>query len=135
MKNKKWIDKKITNKSGIAQIEAEISNKKQPQKTYTEDLKDFGAREYQELQKILNAWFNGKGLPRYFEYNNVRPAFNLSSAYVFLVNDDYQVAMLNGEDLELFYSCPECGNEGFEEDLGGECSNDCCKKYIKEIKA
>ena len=25
--------------------------------------------------------------------------------------------MMNGDQLEMFYSCPECGNEGFAEDI------------------
>ena len=83
---------------------------------YTEDLGKFGHRERVELEKILHAW-NEYGLPDGFEYDNVRPAFNMNSGYVFLVNNCYQVAMLNGEKLEIWHTTPYDGHEGFIEDL------------------
>jgi hypothetical protein len=70
-------------------------------KTYTEDFADFGARERGMVRDILDAW-NKQGLPEDFNDDGVRPAFNLNSGNVFLVNSDYQVAMMNGENLESF---------------------------------
>lgn len=86
--------------------------------TYTENLADIlkCARERNEFRKILNAW-DANGLPENFDENNVRPAFNRNSGNVFLVNGDYQVAMLNGDKLEEFYSTPYEGHEGFISDL------------------
>ena len=40
--------------------------------------------------------------------------------------------MMNDDKLESFYSCPECGEEGFKEDFE-ECDNDCCKEYLNEM--
>jgi len=51
--------------------------------------------------------------------------FNPSSGCVFLVNEDYQCWMMNGDELETWYNCPECGNEGFKEDIL-EYHKDCC---------
>lgn len=86
------------------------------QDAYTEDLGRFGFREIKMLRDILNAWVDG-GLPDDFSYDNVRPAMNSHSGYVFLVNDDYQVAMMNGDKLESFYTTPYEGREGFWDEL------------------
>ncbi len=83
---------------------------------YTENLSDFGIREIILLRDLLDAWIN-KGLPENFYQSGVKPAFNRNSGHVFLVNEDYQVAMLNGEDLEIFHSLPYCGGEGFLSEL------------------
>lgn len=88
---------------------------------YTENLTDFGFREIKELRDILDAWVK-HGLPSDFERNGVRPAMNRNSGYVFLVNGDYQCAMLNGGTLESFYSSPYDGREGFFNDLVEEFS-------------
>lgn len=81
---------------------------------YTEDLADFGARERHMLAKILALPF-----PENFYDDGVKPAFNRNSGYVFLVNSDYQCAMLNDETgkLELFHSTPYNGKEGFLSEL------------------
>lgn len=82
--------------------------------TYTEDLADFGARERHMLAEIL-----ALPLPENFYDDGVKPAFNRNSGFVFLVNSDYQCAMLNDETgkLELFHSTPYNGDEGFLSDL------------------
>lgn len=89
---------------------------------YTEDLSDFGMREIEELKDILDAWLNN-GLPDDFEYSGVKPAFNRSSGYVFLVNDEYQVCMEVDGTLESFYTTPYSGYEGFYEDLLDEADD------------
>ena len=49
---------------------------------------------------------------------------NKNSGYVFLVNEDYQCAMINCDtgELELFHSTPYEGHEGFLSDLVQEHS-------------
>lgn len=85
---------------------------------YTENLADFGYREYEELKRILDAWFNGNGLPDDFDGDGVRPAFNRSSGNVFLVNDEYQVCVVTSDGtLESWYNTPYSGYEGTYEDL------------------
>ena len=68
---------------------------------YTENLADFGAREREMAAKLLAA-----GLPDGFNDGGVKLAFNRNSGYVFLVNEDYQVAMMNGGNMQLFHSLP-----------------------------
>jgi len=83
---------------------------------YTEDLSKFGQRERIELEKILHAW-NEYGLPSDFWDNDVRPAFNMNSGYVFLVNSEYQCCMLCDDNLEVWHTLPYSGEEGFMFDL------------------
>ena len=78
----------------------------------TNNLSDFGARERNILIDLLQAW-RDQGLPDDFFDGHVNPMLNINSGHVFLSNDDYQVAMLNGDKLESRYSCPNCGHEGF----------------------
>lgn len=95
----------------------------------TTDLSEFGYREREEAELLLKAW-REQGLPDDFNNDKVIIMMNRSSGNVFLTNDDYQVAMLNGNKLESFYSCPNCGNEGFNNeyefvDNDGFCSKEC----------
>lgn len=81
----------------------------------TTDLADFGSREHEELIKILVAW-RENGLPDDFDHHDVKPMMNRNSGEVFLTNSEYQVAMRADDNLESWYTCPNCGHEGFKED-------------------
>jgi len=98
--------------------------------TTTTDLADFGSRERHMLVELLTAW-NNQGLPKGFDDSEVRPMMNTQSGYVFLTNADFDVAMMNGHTLERWYTCPECGNEGFAEDI--EDGQECCTSYMSEV--
>lgn len=103
---------------------------------YTENLADFGYREYEKLKKILEAWFDGNGLPDDFDDSGVRPAFNRNSGYVFLTNDDYQVAIEVDGQLESFYTTPYEGFEGTYDELIEEADedwNDEDLEYLKDL--
>lgn len=80
----------------------------------TTNLADFGTREIDLLIDLLQTW-RDQGLPDDFNDQEVVPMLNKNSGHVFLTNDDYQVAMLNGDKLESWYSCANCGQEGFYE--------------------
>ena len=91
------------------------------QKTYTEDLADFGYKEQRAAQDLFEAW-KSNGLPVDFWNNGVKIGFNMNSGYVFLTNSEYQVAMCetNEQDqLELysFYTSPYEGKEGSFDEL------------------
>ena len=83
---------------------------------YTENLAEFGYREIEMLSDLLNAWMKD-GLPDGFDQSGIKPAMNKLSGYVFLINDEFQVAMLNGDELEIFHSFPYSGAEGFLSEL------------------
>ena len=86
----------------------------------TTDLAEFGSRERNLLIELLIAW-REQGLPEYFFGEDVKPMFNKNSGYVFLTNNEYEVAMMNGDKLEQWFNCFNCGHEGFKEDC---CLND-----------
>ena len=86
---------------------------------YTENLADFGSRERAMAGELLSSNY-----PNSFSQQGVRVAMNMSSGYVFLVNDDYQVAMMNGDVMEIFHTTPYHGHEGFLEDLLNELTPD-----------
>lgn len=92
----------------------------------TTNFADFGYSERKELIKLLTAW-NEQGLPDGFEQSNVHPMLNRSSGNVFLTNENFDVAMMNGDKLETWYYCFECGHEGFAEDcqLNDRGCNEC----------
>jgi len=82
----------------------------------TTDLADFGWRELKMAAELLSSMIH-KGLPEDFESESVRIMFNWQSGYVFLTNAEFQVAMMNGGQLETWYTDLENGIEGFREDL------------------
>lgn len=82
----------------------------------TTNLSDFGYRELAMLEELLKA-MREQGLPSDFSDDEVVPMMNQNSGNVFLTNSDYQVAMMNGEDLESFYTLSYHGNEGFLDEL------------------
>lgn len=85
------------------------------QEITTTDLAQFAARERMVLLEILQAWHE-RGLPKGFFESDVIPMLNRNSGCVFLTNSEYQAAAMNGDKLELWHNCPNCGHEGFEDD-------------------
>ena len=81
----------------------------------TTDLSDFGHRELGMLEKLLCA-MRTQGLPNDFDDCEVTPVMNQCSGDVFLSNAQYQVAMMNGDKLEAFYTLSS-GKEGFANEL------------------
>lgn len=98
----------------------------------TSDLAYFGEIERNLLIKLLQAW-NKYGLPDDFNDGEIVPMINKKSRNVFLTNNDYQVAMMNGDKLESWYSCANCGNEGFLETckINDDGCNECVASTIK----
>jgi hypothetical protein len=99
----------------------------------TSDLSKLGAREWKILEEMITAKLNF-GLPNDFSLNGLTIAFNTSSGNVFFTNEDMQAAMLNGNKLESFYYCPECGHEGFLDEMEHNPDNEECQSYLTDIK-
>ncbi len=95
----------------------------------TTDLSDFNEANLKDLEKLLKA-HREQGLPEDFNKHGVHVMMNKHSGNVFLTNSEFQVAMLNGNDLESWYYCFNCGHEGFAEDcqLNDEGCNECNKE-------
>ena len=112
---------------------------------YTENLADFGYMEQDKAKDIFEAW-KLNGLPRDFDNDGVKLAFNMNSGNVFLTNAEYQVSMC-GDNEELYsflkrnkyeyhlagigdlkYLTPDCGdeeqvNKKFQERINGFVSS------------
>jgi len=58
--------------------------------------------------------------------------FNTSSGFVFLSDEDCNVAIMSGDVLVDFVSCPNCGNEDTLPDFDFE--DDCCQEFKKELE-
>lgn len=80
----------------------------------TQDLSKFGYREKDIAADLLKAYASGQGE---FLSDGVTVEFNPNSGNVFLVDEDYNVGMMNGDKLEQFFSCSDCGAEGFKGDF------------------
>lgn len=90
----------------------------------TTNLADFRARERGMLIDLLTGW-EKHGLPKGFWEEEVVPMFSRNSGCIFLTNSEFQVAMMNGDRLEIWHNCPNCGHEGFEEDCQINEDNTC----------
>lgn len=104
----------------------------------TSDLSQFGARERSLAADLLTA--SKTGFPNDFYDDGVTIMMNRNFGNVFLTNSDFQVCMMNGDKLESFYSCPECGHEGFFEEIenldehqSGNAGE--CRRWIKDVRA
>jgi hypothetical protein len=64
---------------------------------------------------------------------DLKLGLNTSSGCVFLFDDDGNTAAMNGDKLEPWYSCPECGHEGFKEDMAHVPEGDGCVEYLASI--
>jgi hypothetical protein len=104
--------------------------------SYTEDFADICScsRERHLLIDIMRAW-GDHGLPDDFGDRGVRPAFNRNSGHVFLVNEDYEVAMLRDGRLERWHSSPYAGHEGFFDDLAKDYASMCGEdqEWLRDI--
>jgi len=102
----------------------------------TADFSKFGYREIKMAQELMEAYTTKKNIPDEFYNEGIQICFNLLSGYVFLSNEEYQVLMMNGDTLEMWHNCSNCGNEGFQEDIAfcDECyqCQECCECTKKE---
>lgn len=85
----------------------------------TTDFAKFGYRERKIAENLLKSW-REQGLPEDFYEDEVTIMFNTHSGCVFLTNSEFQVATLNDDKLETFYTDFETGEEGFKNELSAE---------------
>jgi len=97
----------------------------------TTDLAEFGYRELGIAKNLLNAMFED-GLPVKFEREGITVMFNTHSGCVFLTNDEYQVCMFNGKELEMYHTCHKCDAEGFEHEIEWNHKRQRCGACVAE---
>jgi hypothetical protein len=119
--------------SGINSTKNNIKGKIMSNEITTTDLSRFGYREKSMAADLLKAMCK-IGLPEDFNDDEVTVMMNTNSGNVFLTNSDYQVAMMNGDKLESFYTCPNCGHEGFKEEMQHGEEDKECQEYLKSIE-
>ena len=82
---------------------------------------DFGYRELDMAGDLLTKYANGTMSRMARDYFSgpygIQVGFNKNSGNVFLVDEDYNVLMDDGKELDLFISTPYSGEEGFYDDL------------------
>ena len=106
----------------------------------TEDITDIPLHEVVPLLTALDAWRSGSTIAatKLFQAawydQGSKVAMNNQSGYVFLSNEDFQVAMIDNDKLTMFLNCGECGNEGLEGEFEVVDSCEGCKDIIKDIK-
>lgn len=89
----------------------------------TYDFGKFGQREIELVRDLLTALIE-QGYPEDASYGKgIKPAMNSNSGFVWLESEEYDCAMLNGDRLELFFSSPDSGHEGFLEELVYHCDD------------
>ncbi|MEM6746256.1 MAG: hypothetical protein AAF608_02445 [Pseudomonadota bacterium] len=98
-----------------------------PEETVTTDLARFGFRELERAAALLTAYCSN---PPEFLGHGVHIAMNRLSGEVFLSDEDFAVGMLMDGEIKQWHFCPECGSEGFAEDLP---SDPCCQTYLKTL--
>lgn len=98
----------------------------------TQDLSDYGYRELDMVGDLLKAYKSNHDKTNFLG-TGIKHEFNPNSGNVFLVDEDYNVGMMNGEDLEDFFSCPICGHEGFLEEMYHGEETPECQEYLESI--
>ena len=97
----------------------------------TRDFSEFGHRERQEAATLLKLYGTNEDDSSLGEKISVE--FNPSSGNVFLVDEDYSVAMELDGKLVDWVSCPNCGHEDYAPYFKDSALGDCCLEYHKEI--
>ena len=79
----------------------------------TQDLSKLGYREIGQLAELLTAYADQSWASQDDQLGNgVKWEYNPNSDNLFLVDEDYNVAMLNDDGkLENFLTCSNCGEE------------------------
>lgn len=101
--------------------------------TNTRDISKFGDKEKEIASKLLALEHTAD-----FLTDGVAIEFNMDSGKVFLVDEDYNVGVLNSDKTAVvqFITCSNCGYEGIKEnyefDKGNGNTQDCCKEYFEE---
>lgn len=99
----------------------------------TQNLADFGQVEREEAGLLLRTLGSVNDNTKLFGNSGVVVEFNPMSGNVFLVDEDYNVAMMNGHQLEDFHTCPNCGGEGVASEFREDNTDECCQEYADEL--
>jgi hypothetical protein len=99
----------------------------------TQNLADFGIKERDEAALLLTTLNGPNDDTKLFGSDGVNVEFNLNSGMVFLVDEDYNVAVMSGHQLEDFITCPNCGNEDVASEFKKNNEDVCCIEYSEDL--
>lgn len=99
----------------------------------TQDLSKFGHRELKIAADLLKAYKEPYLDKTDYLGEGIKVEFNPNSDNVFLIDEDFNVAMMNGKYLEDWFYCPNCGHEGFKEDMHHGEDDAECREYLESI--
>ncbi len=92
----------------------------------TQDLSKLGYREIDQLAELLKLYANAKWEKDSSLNGNVKWEYNPNSDNLFLVDEDYNVAMDNGNGkLENWVWCSYCGAEDFRSEIEIDDDGNC----------
>lgn len=97
-----------------------------------DNLSEFGIRELKIAGQLLTTYKTSKDKTQFLNDEGVKVFFNNHSGYVFLSDSDYNVAIMNGDNLEDFITCPECGFEDVASDFK-DCQYTCCQEHAANL--
>lgn len=90
------------------------------------NLMDFGTRELKLAGKLLSVLKTPADITVTLG-EVITPELNPDSGYVFLVDENFNVAMINNQgQLEDWVRCNKCQNEGFISEMA-RAPSPCCK--------
>ena len=98
------------------------------------NFEGWGWREISEGSKLLELFFDDK-MSRAFhaifeqDPNNLTLGFNDSSGYVWLQDENYNIAMVSKGRLDIYFTDSETGEEGFIEDFDTKTRKRVKKEY------
>ena len=83
----------------------------------TNNISDLGSREIHMLNELNIAFNDYDFIKEGYSLEGLKWEFNMSSGYMFFVNDECEILMLDGDKLERFYTLYGTGYEGFADEL------------------
>lgn len=98
----------------------------------TQDLSQFGHREREIAGELLLTLGTSKDHTKHLG-EGVAVEFNPYSGYVFLVDENCNVAIMNDSILEDFHTCPNCGGEGVASEFRSDNIDKCCQEYADDL--
>ena len=101
----------------------------------TKNLADFDASDKREAGRLLSALGTSNDETKFLEKDAVEVYVNRHSGFVFLSDADCNTAGMNGDKLQDWLSCPECGEEGYFEDVkeNHDITKGACRRWQREI--
>ena len=88
--------------------------------TVTKDLARFGFRELRMAAELLTAYRSDEDETELLAGDGLAVWMNTHSGYVFLCDEDCNVAMTSGGKLEDFLTCSYCGHEGVRSEVADD---------------